>query len=531
MPRIQPQNRPFQVHNHDPYASSDEESSMMSSQYSYSQSSIPSRASRGGGSKTSMSVSSRREMRNLMKNRDALMIAEMQLSEERRRGRWMLFACILLGAFCMVLFKDRWPDGMRDALVKYLDSGEGTEKSSSESNGAGADKFLTDHSSNSGAGNKHKTEMQQYSRDDPVSGASTAMSEYLATNNQKHSTASSSNADESFEDATRPRPESASKIIADLTDEQKTANKEAALMEELEQHLDNLSKYLKWNLPYKSDRDVPFYWVIPMSGSSLLDPVLGKCYGLVQAADQASYIKGHEEEKILNVLLSDDGKEYVNVDMGSMGGIKRAQELHLATSNVANLIRSPYVYEVAMLFTGTAKYGKCFTMVRNPIDRAVDVFRNLKSVTTNDVFKEMNLEEYAKSSFMEDNWMVRVLSNEMDGKIEQHHLDLAQHVLGRKCLIGLTEKFNESILRFSHYFDWANKISQDDLTKCEADLEIAKHVENQNFSNADMEGTEIKKEDYKEGTDLYKVLAEKNAFDIELYHYAQGLYHRQALYS
>merc|ERR1711957_504856 len=144
------------------------------------------------------------------------------------------------------------------------------------------------------------------------------------------------------------------------------------------------------------------------------------------------------------------------------------------------------------------------------------------SVTTNDVFKEMNLEEYAKSSFMEDNWMVRVLANEMDGKIEQHHLDLAQHVLGRKCLIGLTEKFEESILRFAHYFDWTGKVSADELETCEAALETAKHVKNQHFSNADT-GNEIKKGDYKEGTELYKILEEKNVFDMELFRYAQGL--------
>lgn len=502
----------------------------MSSQYSYSQSSIPSRSSRGG------SISSRRETQRLMRNRDALMISEMQLNEERRRGRWMLCACVLLGCLCMVLFKDRWPDDMRNALIKFLDSGDGDgNKSSSSSveNSADSGEFLKQHSSHS-HGNKHNTNLQQFSRDDPASGTSTAMSEYLKTQGKKpasHSpeTSNASNiGDASAEDASPPGV--SSKIIADLTEKEKNANKEAALMEVLEQHLDNLSKYLKWNLPYKSDRDVPYYWAVPMSGSLLVDQVLGKCYGLVQAAEQVSHIKGHEEDKILNVLIEDGGKKYVNVDMGTMGGIKRAQELHLTTSRVADLIRSPFVYEVAMLFSGTAKYGKCFTMVRNPIDRAVDVFRNVQSVTTNDVFKEMNIEEYAKSSFMEDNWMVRVLANEMDGKIEQHHLDLAQHVLGRKCLIGLTEKFEESILRFAHFFDWTSKVSKEQLETCEADLEIAKHVENQNFSNADA-GSAIKKEDYKEGTELYTILEEKNSFDMELFRYAQGLFHRQELYS
>ena len=75
-----------------------------------------------------MSISSRQEVKRLMRNRDAVLIAELQLEEERKRGRWMLLSCFLLGCFCMILFRDRWPDDLRSAMIEYL-SDDKTNKS------------------------------------------------------------------------------------------------------------------------------------------------------------------------------------------------------------------------------------------------------------------------------------------------------------------------------------------------------------------------------------------------------------------
>lgn len=517
MPRIPHQPLQIQRPRYDPYQDSDEESSVYSSQYSYSQSSIPSRS----GS-LSMSISSRQEVQRLMRNRDAVLIAELQLEEERKRGRWMLLSCFLLGCFCMILFRDRWPDDLRSAMIEYL-SDDRTNKSQgggSYNRDPEVDTFINSHSD--GEKKKKKAaQLTQYSRDDPASGTSTYIAEEMYKTNQKSDGANSKNTqDESTE---------AAKIIPDPPKEQLSEQKEAALMEELEQHLDNLSKFLKWNLPYQSSRDLAVFWAVPNSGAAYVDDVLGKCYGLVQAADHLSVMKGHEEDKILNVVTEDTGKKYVNVNLGDVKGIKRAKQLRLATSNVANLVRSPYVYEIAALFTDSARYAKCFTMIQDPIDRAVDVFRKLKATSSNEIFKQMTLEEYAKSGFIEDNWMVRVLSNEMNEDVGEHHLDLARHVLGRKCLIGLTERFEDSIKRFSNYFDWGKDIEQVNLDMCQSDFEVFKHVENKNLSGVDNGG--INKKDYAEGTELYNLLKAKNELDFQLYKYAESLYGRQSLYS
>ena len=469
------------------------------------------------------------------------MIARMQLEEERRKGRWMLLACAVLGFFCLVLFKDRWPDDVKGAIIKFLDDG-------GSRNGA--------NSSTKADSSKEKPILPQYSRDDPASGYATDMSEYLNGGKQsKHTIKKSSNdskdsiseniaqavsgesetlSPSTSSDRERPRPKGAiiskTQVVPEPTDEQKEVSKEEALMAELEQHLDNISKYLKWNLPFKHGRDVPFFWAIPLTGVSLLDEVYGRCYGLVQAADQASHIVGHEQDKILNVVTDNAGGLYVNVDMGSLSGINRAKELQLVTSNVPDIIRSSYFYETAILFQDTFKYGKCFTMVRDPIDRAVDVFRKLRASSTNPVFQNMTLEEYVKSKFIEDNWLVRFLSNELDGTLEKRHLELAQHILGRKCLVGLTEKFDESIERFTKYYGWSSKISKEALSTCEENNGITKLVQEGSYTDVDL-GEEISKEVYMEGTELHTILTEKNNLDIQLYEYAKALFHRQELYT
>lgn len=530
MPRISSHYNGNIIHSRDPY-SSDEESI-----HSYSQSSIPSRST------LSLSVASRKESRRLLRDREHLLIVQAQLYDERRRGRWMVCACLILGTFCLILFKDRWPEDFRGALIQFLDSDDRTNTSTKNSNNS--DEFLDAHSSKG----KNKS-MQQYSRDDPASGAATGMSDYLNNKNTKHDESSSSSSSKTSENTVaqpgkteelsytyeaRPPPKQAhiqnKQIVPEPTDEQKAINKEKALMEELEQHLENLSKYLKWNLPYKSDRDLAVFWSIPLTGVSIADQVLGQCYGLIQAADQPSLIEGHEEDKILNVLTEDDGKKYVNVNMGSLAGLQRAKQLSLTTSNIADVIRSSYLYETALLFDQTPKYGKCFTIVRNPIDRAVDVFRKLKASSTNPVFQSMTLEEYAKSSFIEDNWMVRFLSNELDGSIGEPNLALAKHILGRKCIVGLTEMFEESITRFAKYYKWSERRSIQDVIKCKEDLEFAKNVREEVFTSVEM-GSKIDKVEYKEGTELHNLLLEKNALDMELYNYAKGLFHRQALYT
>jgi len=446
---------------------------------------------------------SRKALDTLLKSKNDLEFLENELEHERRRGRLLLVACILMSILCGILFIDRWPEDWRGVIIEYLENGRDDSDSSSSSVKDSDDPLKAFRSQDSGAAGDD---------DDHYSKYGSSYETYKETHGKNKVGKTSSVSTSENDDA--------SGSTAHMTEEQ--------LNEEIEaQHIDSLSKYLKWNLPYKEDRDVPIHWHIPMTGTLLADKIFGHCYKLIQAADDVGLLLGHENDKILNVVTSEDGTKYVNVDMGSISGIKRANDLHLARSGTVNLIRTSYLYEAALLFENNAKYGKCFTILRDPIQRAIDVFYQLKQ-SSNVVFQNMKFEEYVKSSYCEENWMVRFLSDEMEGELEQHHLDLSKHVLGRKCLVGLAEQFEESIKRFSHYFNWDKNISKDDLQKCEAELGVQNNLKNREFKSIVTPGIEVIQ--ISKGDELYSLLEEKNEYDIELYQYAMGLFNRQSLY-
>jgi hypothetical protein len=126
-----------------------------------------------------------------------------------------------------------------------------------------------------------------------------------------------------------------------------------------------------------------------------------------------------------------------------------------------------------------------------------------------------------------------VLSDEMQTKIDYHHLELAQHVLGGNCVIGLCSQFQESLRRFAKYFDWESKSDPDSIQVCSDKLGINTKTGSpgdETFILGKI-GEEVDKAIYAEGTELNDILRPKNQFDIALYENAKGLFQRQALYS
>ncbi len=485
---------------------------------------------------------SRKALDKLLKSRNELGVVEVELERERKRGRYLLLACVFMCILCGVLFIDKWPEDWRGTLIDMLERGR-PESDGKNGNSISGEKSTTkhhkdpleafrsdektgndddDHYSKYGSTYDHYKKTHSKSTNthhnggtSSASSASSSSSSSLPLNDAEgNENDNNGDNDDDDDDEENPPPEN---DTSSTTSSSKT--KESLVKENEKLHIDHLSKFLKWNLPYKRDRDVPVFWHIPLTGTTLVDEIFGRCFKLIQAADVLDLLSGHENDKLLNVVTV-DSKRYVNVDMSSVSGIKRAKELHLVRSGVPQVIRTPHIYETALLFENTANYGKCFTLLRDPIQRSVDVFYKLKTSSTNIVFSSMTIEEYVNSPFVEDNWMVRVLSNEMEGDLKQEHLDLSKHILGRKCIVGLTEDFVESVRRFSKYYGFPQDLN------CEkgGGLEISEHIQSGNFTFLP------KFPEVKKGDAVYKILQEKNKYDIELYEYAKGLYQTQALY-
>lgn len=137
----------------------------------------------------------------------------------------------------------------------------------------------------------------------------------------------------------------------------------------------------------------------------------------------------------------------------------------------------------------------------------------------------MSLDHYANSTVVEDNWMIRIITNTMEGKVTQKHLNVAMEVIGRKCLIGLTDKMPEALQHFAKFFEWER-----------ADV-INRRSNGQNSEEQEMEGkrrcfdkmlkTGVNRHQYKkldQKSPTWRLLRDKNVYDIQLYKYARELY-------
>ena len=452
---------------------------------------------------------SRRALNKLMKSQHDMEYIENELEEERKRGRFLLIACILMSIFCAFLFADRWPEDWRGALIELLQKGRERESTSNSQSAITTTNHDGKVKSKDPLGDFQKKEKDRLNVD---------IDDYVNDDDNHYSKYGDSY--ERYKETHKTKTHKKK----DASEKPKKPTEKELIEENEKQHIDNLSKLLKWNLPYKDDRDVPLFWHIPLSGTKLIDEIFGRCYGLIQATDDGKIMAGHEDDGILKVITEGD-KRYINVDLGTVNGISKAKELHLARSGTVELMRTSFLYEVAVLFQSTANYGKCFTMMRDPLERSIDVFYTLKETSKNIVFKSMTLEEYIKSPYVEDNWMVRVLSNEREDELKDEHLDLAKQILGRKCIVGFADDFEESIRRFVKYFHWEESKSKEEVEECKEELHVAKLVESGDFTEAPHNNKD------ELGDEVKAILREKNKFDLKLYEYARGLYNTQSLYS
>eukprot|EP01082_Thalassiosira_pseudonana_P012992 g12180.t1.1.5e17418b g12180 g12180.t1 contig6:1386227-1387766(-) len=171
--------------------------------------------------------------------------------------------------------------------------------------------------------------------------------------------------------------------------------------------------------PYNPTRDVPVFWHVPKCGGTTLQDLMMHCFGMIGANEiGGAYVK---DTGPLEVVKLDNGNRYVNVDMSNPDGIGHAQELGFGQSGLADVIMTSWLHPTAIVFGSggddvddTADgyeihRGRCFTLVRHPIRRAISMFYYLKDATWehtfSEVYKTMTIEEYAESQYSEDNWM------------------------------------------------------------------------------------------------------------------------------
>jgi len=287
-----------------------------------------------------------------------------------------------------------------------------------------------------------------------------------------------------------------------------------------------------WDPP--SDSDTPVFWHIPKSGGSTIKDIMGTCHRMCLGSETGIQ-EGHDADKEIAIVkiggnesAGQDPSPFVNVDTTTIPGLERAKSLKLGTSNLADAIVTPFIFEANELWsdaTSTSKHrGRLFAVFRHPVDRAVSMFTYLQYAdwepTYDPKLAEMSIQDYARSPRVENNWMTRYLTNHMEGELQEEDLQAAMDIIRKKFLVGLLSKKEETMERFEKFFKWKYFINPTNQEKCRSTLLMG-------GSNSNQNKMKIKPQP---GSEEYDLLAWQNLFDIRLYEYIEQLFKEQAAF-
>lgn len=260
--------------------------------------------------------------------------------------------------------------------------------------------------------------------------------------------------------------------------------------------------------------EIAMLWHIPRSGGSTIKDIAAFCLDLTQASEVGLALEPATAEttEVVTIIDPNTGAKFINADTTTQHGLERARIMNIAANPVVDLIVSPYLYEAAQLFNFINK-GRMFTLFRHPIERAVSMYYYIKSDPGLNKQIGDTIDRYAKSEYVENNWMTRFLSNKMGGELTPDDEAIAKEVLRTRCIVGLLSKKDESLRRFVSYFDWENTASRS--------LECQEKLLSWSWS------AKNKHPPLEKNSEAWKLLEEHNTFDMRLYEYAKELFEYQ----
>ncbi|KAK1741223.1 hypothetical protein QTG54_008475 [Skeletonema marinoi] len=262
--------------------------------------------------------------------------------------------------------------------------------------------------------------------------------------------------------------------------------------------------------------DIAIMWHVRASGSSVIRHAVGGCHRLVQASGFGSR-DGHDVDDQVGVIYPSEGSPFVNIDSTTIAGIKHAASMRFADAQVADVVVTPLIYETNELFTQKSK-GRFFAVFSHPVDRAVRLFYTMQEVQP--ALREWTLERYARSTYVENNFVTRQLSNQLQGPLDESHYRKAVEIIRDKFLVGLASQIDQSLDRYEKYFRWTYRIQPKSQEACRKRILLEESAAEK----------KMKRRMPKEGDPIWAWLLHHNAFDLRLYAYVERLFEEQAVF-
>lgn len=262
--------------------------------------------------------------------------------------------------------------------------------------------------------------------------------------------------------------------------------------------------------------DIALLWHVPASGSSVIRHAVGGCHRLVQASG-FGLRDGHDTDDQVGVFYPTEGSPFVNIDSTTIQGIRRAASMRFADAQVADVVVTPLIYGTNELFTHTSQ-GRFFAMFSHPVERAVRLFYSMKEVQP--ALREWTMDRYCRSTYVENNFLTRQLSNHLEGELDESHYRKALEIIRDKFLVGLTSNMDESLERFEKYFRWTYRLHPESQESCRNRILLEDAAAEK----------KIKNRTPKEGDPNWAWLQHHNAFDLRLYAYIEKLFKEQAVF-
>ena len=144
----------------------------------------------------------------------------------------------------------------------------------------------------------------------------------------------------------------------------------------------------------------------------------------------------------------------------------------------------------------------------------------------NPSLSRMSIQEYAKSRYIENNFMTRYLIGKPGGKLTHADMLLAKKIVKFKCLVGLYDDIAESSDRFARYFGWG---VDGPAARCArravaaGDRAVLGHPTSTKGANDRMSADTA----VRAGSAAWNAIAAQNRFDVELYEFARRMYRLQ----